>query len=259
MGGSKDSSSSVADIGSQLKTPSGIAIDSSSGNVYVADYQFNNIQKFTSNGIFVTKWGSIGVNDGEFKSPDSIAIDTFSSSSYGDIVYVTDWQNNRIQKFTSDGKFITKWGSFGSGDGQFNHPRGIAIDRSSNYMYVVDQRNSRVQQFALLTSAQPDPNTNMTNTTAAVVSAATPDQMENKNTTQVSLPVDNGSNSNIDSNITNSDQILNNTNYIIITNQIRVAIPFVGVLQKRPSFHIILELPSTVVASIINLIVNQNL
>jgi DNA-binding beta-propeller fold protein YncE len=36
-GGSKDSSSSVADIGSQLKTPSGIAIDSSSGNVYVAD------------------------------------------------------------------------------------------------------------------------------------------------------------------------------------------------------------------------------
>ena len=99
MGISKDSSSSVADIGSQLKTPSGIAIDSSSGNVYVADYQFNNIQKFTSNG-----------------------------------------------------KFITKWGSFGSGDGQFNHPRGIAIDRSSNYMYVVDQRNSLVQQFALLTS-----------------------------------------------------------------------------------------------------------
>lgn len=49
-------------------------------------------------------------------------------------------------------------------------------------MYVVDQRNSRVQQFALLTSAQPDPNTNMTNTTAVVVSAATPDQMENKNT-----------------------------------------------------------------------------
>ncbi len=85
-------------------------------------------------------------------------------------------------------------------------------------MYVVDQRNSRVQQFALLTSAQPDPNTNMTNTTAAVVSTATPDhQMENKNTTQVSLPVDNGSNSNINSNITNSDQILNNTNIPLLT------------------------------------------
>ena len=40
-----------------LISPHGIAIDSS-GNVYVADYGNNRIQKFTSNGNFITKWGS---------------------------------------------------------------------------------------------------------------------------------------------------------------------------------------------------------
>jgi hypothetical protein len=38
-------------------------------------------------------------------------------------VYILDGGNNRIQKFTSDGKFITKWGSQGSGDGQFRFRR----------------------------------------------------------------------------------------------------------------------------------------
>ena len=36
--------------------PNGIAVDSS-GNVYVADADNNRIQKFNSNGTFITKWG----------------------------------------------------------------------------------------------------------------------------------------------------------------------------------------------------------
>ena len=35
-------------------------------------------------------------------------------------VYVTDTLNNRIQKFTADGTYMTQWGSEGSGDGQFD-------------------------------------------------------------------------------------------------------------------------------------------
>ena len=38
-------------------------------------------------------------------------------------VYVADTWNYRVQKFTSNGAFITKWGSEGSGDGQFQYFR----------------------------------------------------------------------------------------------------------------------------------------
>jgi len=55
-------------------------------------------------------------------------------------VYVSDDDKNSIQKFTSDGKFITSWGSEGTGDGQFLRPEDVAIDSSDN-VYVVDSRN----------------------------------------------------------------------------------------------------------------------
>ena len=37
-------------------------------------------------------------------------------------VYVVDTGNNRVQKFDGNGNFITKWGSTGTADGQFNAP-----------------------------------------------------------------------------------------------------------------------------------------
>jgi DNA-binding beta-propeller fold protein YncE len=54
--------------------------------------------------------------------------------------------NNRIQKFTKDGKFLLKWGTKGDGDGQFNLPWGIGLDAAGN-VYVADWRNDRLQKF----------------------------------------------------------------------------------------------------------------
>ena len=118
--------------------PQGITVNSS-GIIYIAD---NNhcIQKYTSDGQFITKWGSYGSGDGQFDSPGGIGVDSSGN------VYVADSGNYRIQKFTSDGQFILKWGSYGSGDGQFNWPTGIAIDSSGN-VYVADQDNHRIQKF----------------------------------------------------------------------------------------------------------------
>ncbi|MBF0564722.1 MAG: SBBP repeat-containing protein [Nitrospirae bacterium] len=119
--------------------PASIAVDSY-GNVYVADTGNNRIQKFTSNGKFIAKWGSYGRGDGQFQSPWGIAVD-----SYGN-VYVVDTDNYRIQKFTTDGSFVTKWGSQGTGDGQFESSYGIAVDQSGN-IYVADTFNNRIQKF----------------------------------------------------------------------------------------------------------------
>ena len=78
----------------------------------------DSIQKFTANGIFITKWGSEGSGNGQFNYPEGIAIDSSGN------VYVAD--GNRIQKFTSNGTFITKWGSIGIGEGQFKNAVGYS-------------------------------------------------------------------------------------------------------------------------------------
>ncbi|TAK33737.1 MAG: hypothetical protein EPO21_11995 [Chloroflexota bacterium] len=119
--------------------PSGVAVDSA-GNVYVADQGNQRIQKFTSSGTFITKWGSPGNGNGQFSSPSAVAVDTAGN------VYVADTGNQRIQKFTSSGAFITEWGSQGSGDDQFSSPSAIAVDSTGN-VYVADSANHRIQKF----------------------------------------------------------------------------------------------------------------
>jgi DNA-binding beta-propeller fold protein YncE len=89
---------------------------------------------------FVTKWGAQGAGDGQFKSPRGI---TVSKDGY---IYVTEVENNRVQKFTRDGVFITKWGTQGSGDGQLSFPVGLATDLEGN-VYVAEHFNHRVQKF----------------------------------------------------------------------------------------------------------------
>ncbi len=59
-------------------------------------------------------------------------------------VYVADQSNQRIQKFTGAGTYLTQWGSNGSGDGQFLGPVAVATDAAGN-VYVTD--NQRVQKF----------------------------------------------------------------------------------------------------------------
>jgi tripartite motif-containing protein 71 len=62
-------------------------------------------------------------------------------------VFVAEEVGNRVQKFTNTGTFLTKWGSQGNGDGQFNFPYGVAVDGSGN-VFVAEYNNDRVQKFA---------------------------------------------------------------------------------------------------------------
>jgi parallel beta-helix repeat protein len=120
--------------------PAGIAFDNS-GDLYVVDQGNSRIQKLTSSGVYLSQFGgSYGPNPGEFISAQSIAFDSVGN------IYVVDQSNHRVQKFNSAGVYQSQFGSFGSGNSQFNTPFGIVIDSLDN-IYVTDAFNHRVQKF----------------------------------------------------------------------------------------------------------------
>jgi hypothetical protein len=120
--------------------------------VYVVDGYNERVQKFTNNGTYVTQWGRLGTENGDFIHPAGIATDNASN------VYVIDIGSSRgvrdlseqnltkVQMFANNGTYLTKWGQYGEDNGQFSMPLGIALN-SNGTIYVADYLNSRVQQF----------------------------------------------------------------------------------------------------------------
>ena len=129
-----------AEVNGELSWPRDVAV-ASDGSIYVTDSGGNRIQKFDSDGVFLSKWGGWGQGDGEFETPNDVAV-----APEDDSVYVSDSQNHRIQKFNSDGDFLSKWGTEGSDDRQFQRPLGVAVGPNGN-VYVADTSNHRIQKF----------------------------------------------------------------------------------------------------------------
>ena len=84
--------------------------------------------------------GSYGSGNGQFNYPNGIAID-----SSGDI-FVTDYDNCRVQEFDSTGNYLTQFGSYGRGNGQLIWPTAITADPSGN-IWVYDSDNLRLEKF----------------------------------------------------------------------------------------------------------------
>jgi tripartite motif-containing protein 71 len=127
---------------------SDMAVGQGTNSVYVLDPENCRIQKFDSNGNFITKWGSQGTGDGQFgkSGPDPLGPRSLAVDNDGN-VFVADYNNHRIQKFDSNGNFITKWGTEGTGDGQFTVTAQVETDSLGN-VYVWDgSSNDRIQKF----------------------------------------------------------------------------------------------------------------
>lgn len=152
----------------QFQAPYDVEFDSQ-GNMYVADLQNYRIQKFTANGTFATMWGSqcgldtrferelctdpdgpegqLELGDGQFSSPIDIAIDS------QDNVYVLDGSGNtRIQKFTRDGTFISKFSVLAQNktddDATYVSIAGIVVDSKDNVYAAVSGAHPSIQKFA---------------------------------------------------------------------------------------------------------------
>jgi uncharacterized protein (TIGR03663 family) len=121
--------------------PWGIAIGTD-GSVYVADTWNHRIQKFTSQGEFVSTWGYFGQAESPFAfwGPRDVVVDAAGR------VLVTDTGNKRVVIFDSGGNYLNQFGSFGFAPGQFDEPVGMALDDQGR-LYIADTWNQRIQVF----------------------------------------------------------------------------------------------------------------
>jgi DNA-binding beta-propeller fold protein YncE len=105
--------------------PTGVAI-APNGDIFVADGHAPNksnsarVVKYSPNGVFIKEWGHLGSEPGNFREPHDI----FVGGSKG-YLYVADRQNNRVQVFDQDGRFIAAWKQFGQ-------PSSVFVDKRDN-------------------------------------------------------------------------------------------------------------------------------
>ena len=131
--------------------PHGFYVDKD-GNVWGGDQVARNgkgadLVKFSPDGkVLMTlgKPGMPGNAPGYLSTASAVVV-----APNGDI-YVADGHgegtNDRIVKFSADGKQIATWGKRGKGQGEFDTPHGIALD-SQGRVFVADRANNRIQIF----------------------------------------------------------------------------------------------------------------
>ncbi len=142
--------------------PHAISIDKED-NLWLVDRDNGQVFKLTSQGELLLTIGTKG-----FRSDTGVDPEDSSSNAYEKVthpgdpfnrptgvavapsgeIFVSDgYANCRIHKFSSDGKHLLSWGEPGDGDGQFNLPHGIFIDRQGRVI-VADRQNDRIQVFS---------------------------------------------------------------------------------------------------------------
>jgi DNA-binding beta-propeller fold protein YncE len=136
--------------------PHGIDVDRD-GNVWVTDAvspqrtpkgtRGHQVIKFSADGKILMTLGTPGVagtGPSHFNAPADVVV-----GPAGD-VFIADGHNldgnNRVVKFSKDGKFIKAWGQTGYGPGEFRTLHAIAIDLQGR-IFVGDRANNRIQLF----------------------------------------------------------------------------------------------------------------
>ncbi|MBI5675406.1 MAG: carboxypeptidase regulatory-like domain-containing protein [Nitrospirae bacterium] len=118
--------------------PLSIAADGN-GHLFVGDSEDRSVSvlDLNANPLYF-----LGAGADEFGLPGDIAV------SQSGIVFVTDSSNDRVRVYdAATGNYQYSFGTYGSGNGQFKFPAGIACDDANQEVYVVDQNNGRVQVF----------------------------------------------------------------------------------------------------------------
>lgn len=122
-----------------LKRPTGLAYDSVSQQIYVADSHTHNIKVFNRNGTLINTFGKRGRKKGEFNGPTYLS---FKNNR----LYVTDTLNARIQVFDKSGQHLLSIGKRGLYVGNLTRPKGVAVDQQGN-VYVIESYHDHLLVF----------------------------------------------------------------------------------------------------------------
>lgn len=144
----------------ELNSPWGVAINPTTGNVYVTDFWFatpdfrggHRVVVYDPDGNMIDSFGTYGDIDNSsnpaspnapdvFYGPRDIAIDKDGN------IYVADTGNHRVRAYTSDWQYIRDYGGLGTGEGYLQEPVGIAIHPTTGDLYVAETWNHRISVF----------------------------------------------------------------------------------------------------------------
>jgi len=98
---------------STFNLPTDVAF-ASNGDLYVSDgYGSARVVKFSRDGKYILEWGTRGKGTGQFGLPHNVVVDAQGK------VYVTDRDNQRVEVFDANGKFLSQWTDTGGVSGLF--------------------------------------------------------------------------------------------------------------------------------------------
>jgi DNA-binding beta-propeller fold protein YncE len=115
------------------------------GNVWVPDAGNGRVDVFNEKGEYVTKFGDSGTELEKMSDPTGIAVDAQGR------IWVADDESDRVDKWRITvlrPTFSSSFGSFGTGNGEFDEPTGIGVNPSNGDVVVADGKNNRVEVFS---------------------------------------------------------------------------------------------------------------
>jgi hypothetical protein len=130
--------------GAKLEEPNAVAVDASTGKVYVADSPKGLVDVYSSSGVFERKVTGSGSPQGSFRGPEGEEGNVRAIAAEGGALYVAEAERHVVTQFNAAGEW-TGWVT-GTSSGPFSEPSGVAVAPSGS-LYVADAAAGQLDLF----------------------------------------------------------------------------------------------------------------